>query len=499
MAWDNGWYAGHATLPYSLLSPPLMAWLGVHLTGALAAVGAAAAFEGLAGDAGRGGRVAAMAFAAAVGAHLWTGRVTFLLGLAAVLLATRRRPLPALALGVLTTAASPVAGLFLAVAGAGLGWAAVRPGWGRRGLEPRARGTGGALARAASPLGRRSAAAPLALLAGAGVPAIALLSLFPQPGTEPFVASAFWPALAAAMAVALLVPREAHALRAGAVVYAALLLTAFLVPNALGGNATRLGALVAGPALVAALWDNRRWAVVALAPAFVYWALYPPIRDWERAAGDPAVESSFHAPLVGFLRSQGGSEPFRVEVVPTADHGEARWVAPHVPMARGWLRQLDRAEGALLYKQRLDPETYRRWLADRAVRFVALPRGAPIDDGGRSEAALLRAGPPGWLRPVWRTEDWMVWEVRAPGALVRGELAGVALGPDRVTLRAPGRGAAATVALRWTPHRAVVEGAGCVRRAPGGWTRVEARAAGRLVLGLAVSPARALAGGPRCT
>ncbi|MEJ7781497.1 MAG: hypothetical protein WKF99_02930 [Solirubrobacteraceae bacterium] len=66
MAWDNGWYAGHATLPYSLLSPPLMAWLGVHLTGALAAVGAAAAFERLAGDAGRGGRVAAMAFAAAV-------------------------------------------------------------------------------------------------------------------------------------------------------------------------------------------------------------------------------------------------------------------------------------------------------------------------------------------------------------------------------------------------------------------------------------------------
>lgn len=93
----------------------------------------------------------------------------------------------------------------------------------------------------------------------------------------------------------------------------------------------------------------------------------------------------------------------------------------------------------------------------------------------------------------------MVWEVRAPGAFVRGDLAGVTLAPDRVTLRAPAPGTAATVALRWTPHRAVLEGAGCVRRAPGGWTRVEAGAAGSLTLGIAVSPTRALAEGPRCT
>jgi hypothetical protein len=483
VAWDNGWFAGHATLPYSLLSPPLMAWLGVHLTGALSAVGAAAVFERLAAaGAGRGGRVAAVAFAAGVGAHLWTGRVTFLLGLAlglaALLAAVRGRALPALALGALTTAASPVAGLFAAVAGAGLGWAAVR------------RGRGG---RAAAP------AATLALLAGVGVPAVALLVLFSQPGTEPFVASAFWPALAATVAVALLVPREARALRAGAVIYAVLLAAAFAVPNTLGGNATRLGALVAGPALVAAAWEHRRWAVLALAPAFVYWALYPPIRDWSRAAQDPAVKEAFHAPLVGFLRAQGGAEPFRVEVVPTAGHGEARWVAPHVPLARGWLRQLDRAEGALFYTERLDPAAYRRWLAARAVRFVALPRGAPIDSGGRSEAALLRAGAPGWLSPVWRTEDWVVWEVGAPGALVRGDLEGVAVAPDRVALRAPAPGAAATVQVRWTPHRAIVEGSGCVRRAPGGWTRVEARAAGPLVLGLSVAPGRGRATGPRCT
>jgi len=492
VAWDNGWFAGHATLPYSLLSPPLMAWLGVHLTGALSAVGAGAAFERLVAGGGRGGRIGALAFAAAVGAHLWTGRVTFLLGLAlglaAVLAATRRRPLPALALGALTTAASPVAGLFAAVAGAGLGWAVVREGLGAR----------GALNPPAGPLVRLETGGPLALLAGVGVPAVALLALFPQPGTQPFAASAFWPALAAAVAVALLVPRRARALRAGAVVYAVLLVAAFAVPNALGGNATRLGALVAGPALVAAAWDHRRWAVALLAPAFVYWALYPAIRDWSRAAEDPAVEEAFHAPLVGFLRAQGGAEPFRVEVVPTADHGEARWIAPEVPMARGWLRQLDRAEGALFYARRLDPEAYRRWLADRAVRFVALPRGAPIDVGGRSEDALLRDRPPGWLRPVWRSEDWMVWEVRAPGALVRGDLTGVAVGPDRVTLRAPASGASARVALRWTPHRAVVEGTGCVRRAPGSWTQVEVRPPGRLVLGITVLPARAGATGPRC-
>ncbi len=120
--WDNGWYAGHHTPAYSLLSPPLGALLGVRLAAALAAVVAAALFGLLAEHrwGPRAGSVAAAWFALGLVATLVSGRLTFLLGVAfavAALLALQRgRWLLACALAALTTLASPVAGLFAAIA-----------------------------------------------------------------------------------------------------------------------------------------------------------------------------------------------------------------------------------------------------------------------------------------------------------------------------------------------------------------------------------------------
>ncbi|MDP9189479.1 MAG: hypothetical protein M3O25_09550, partial [Actinomycetota bacterium] len=47
LLWSNDWYSGHHLLSYSVLFPPLGALLGVRLTGALAAVAAAAVFAAL--------------------------------------------------------------------------------------------------------------------------------------------------------------------------------------------------------------------------------------------------------------------------------------------------------------------------------------------------------------------------------------------------------------------------------------------------------------------
>ncbi|HEV2059834.1 MAG TPA: hypothetical protein VGR11_10785, partial [Solirubrobacteraceae bacterium] len=46
--WNNGWFAGHHTPGYSVLFAPLAGTLGVRVTGALAAVAAAALFAPLA-------------------------------------------------------------------------------------------------------------------------------------------------------------------------------------------------------------------------------------------------------------------------------------------------------------------------------------------------------------------------------------------------------------------------------------------------------------------
>jgi len=450
--WDNGWYAGHHTPAYSVLFPPLGAALGVRLAGALAAVAAAALFARLARRhwAPRPASAAALWFALAAVATLLTGRLTFLLGVALGLgtllaLGGRRAPL-ATALAVLTTLASPVAGLFVALAA--VAWGLAAPG-------------------------RRAAAALVA--GGALAPAAALAALFPEGGSEPFVASAFWPALAAITLVAALLPARERALRIGAGLYALACVAAFVLATPLGGNITRLGVLVAGPVVLGALAGRRRPALLAtIALPLAYWQLYPAVRDVARAAGDPSVATAYHAPLVHFLGREPGA--FRVEVPFTQNHWEAARVAPEIPLARGWQRQLDRRYGGLFYDGSLTAARYRAWLDEHAVAYVALPDVA-LDYAARDEARLIRAGLP-YLRAVWHDEHWRVFAVRDPVPLVEGPARGaIALTADgfALTARRPG---AALVRVRHSRWWRVTAGHACVERGPRGMTRIRVLAPG---------------------
>jgi hypothetical protein len=450
--WDNGWYAGHHTPAYSVLFPPLGAALGVRLAGALAAVAAAALFARLARRHWAPGPAAAAAlwFALATVATLLTGRLTFLLGVALGLgtllaLGGERRTIAA-ALAVLTTLASPVAGLFAALATVAWGLAA---------------------------RGRRGAAA---LVAGAALaPAVALAALFPEGGSEPFVASALWPALAAIALVAALLPAHERALRIGAGLYALACVAAGVLATPLGGNVTRLGALVAGPVLVGALGGRRRPALLAaIALPLAYWQLYPAVRDVARAAGDPSVAAAYYAPLVRFLEREPGT--FRVEVPFTQNHWEAARVAPHVPLARGWQRQLDRRYGALFYDGTLDAARYRAWLDEHAVAYVALPDVA-LDDAARDEVRLVERGLP-YLRAVWHDEHWRVFAVRDPAPLVAGPARGaITLTPDGFAVAAR-RSGTALVRVRHSRWWRVTAGRACVGRGPGGMTRIRVLAPG---------------------
>ncbi|MEA2149449.1 MAG: hypothetical protein QOD69_1279 [Solirubrobacteraceae bacterium] len=450
--WDNGWYAGHHTPAYSVLFPPLGAALGVRPAGALAAVAATALFAALARRRWEPGPAYAAAswFALATVATLMTGRMTFLLGaavgLGALLALGAGRPVAAAALAVLTTLASPVAALFLALAVVAWGLAAPE---------------------------RRVTAALVA--AAALAPAAALAALFPEGGSEPFVASAFWPALAAIALVGALLPARERALRIGACLYALACIAAFAVATPLGGNVSRLGALVAGPVVLGALAGRRRPALlVAVALPLAYWQLYPAVRDVARAAGDPSVAAAYHAPLVRFLERRPGT--FRVEIPFTENHWEAARVAPHIPLARGWERQLDRRYGALFYDGSLRAASYRAWLDEHAVAYVALPDVA-LDYAGRDEARLVARGLP-YLRPVWHDAHWRVFAVRDPAPLVQGRARGpIELTGDGFTLRAR-RSGTALVRVRATRWWRVTAGRGCVARGPGGMTTLRVLAPG---------------------
>jgi len=470
--WDNAWYAGHHLPGYSVVFPPVAALLGPKLTAALAAIAAAWCFERLARDhLGAGARAAALWFAAATATSLVTGRLTFALGvavgLAAVLSASRGRTPLAAALAILTSLTSPVAGAFVAL-GAGAWWLGA----------PRERAAGQC---------HGGALAPVALMT----------LLFPSGGSFPFVASSFWPALAATLLVLLVLPREHRVLRAGVALYALALVASFAFATPMGGNAARLGALLAGPVVAGVLWPRSPRLLLALALPLVYWQWVAPIDDWRRAAGDRSTDLAFHQGLIGFLREETRARgPVRIEIPFSDNHWEARFVAPHAGLARGWERQLDREHNALFYDgDALTPARYGRWLRDNAVRFVALP-AAPLDYSAAAEAQLIRDGLP-YLRPVWSDASYRVFAVERPAPLASGARV-TRLGTDSVELAAP-RPGRVVVRVRFTPYWELVRGSGCVGETSDGWTEVRLAAAGPARLQTRFSLGRIRARSPRCT
>jgi hypothetical protein len=382
-----------------------------------------------------------------------------------VLVAARGRWAWACVLAALATLTSPVAGAFVALAAAA--WWLERPRWW-----------------------------PVALAACSLVPAVVLAVAFPEGGSFPFVASSFWPALAGALAVLVVLPREARTVRLGAALYALAIGASFAFATPMGGNVVRLGALFAGPALAALAWRRNRRALALLALPLLYWQWVAPVDDWVRADDDASVHERYYDGLLGFLGTRGGGS-FRIEIPFTDNHWEARWVAPHVPLARGWERQVDRQRNALFYDNRpLSAARYRRWIDDNAVRFVALA-DAPIDYSAAREAQLVRDGLP-YLREVWHDAHWRVFEVTGARPLAQGAARVTSIGGESVRLQAR-RAGAVDLRVRFTPYWRIAVGRGCVGRGAGGWTRLRVDAPGSVVVQASFALGRVRATSPRCT
>ncbi len=485
--WDNSWYGGHHLPAYSVLAPALGAAIGPALLAALSMTAAAALFEIAVGGRfpARAARAGALWFAFGAGIALLSSRVPFALGLAiglaALVLAQRARWVPALALAAVTALASPVAAAFLALAA--VAWAL-------------------GAARAADRAG------PAALAASALAPVALLTIAFPEGGTQPFVASAFYPALAAVLAIGLVLPREQRVLRIGTALYALALIGAYVVPSAVGGNVDRLGALAAGPLAACALLDAaprwRHWAVLALAAPLTYWQVNAPITDLVSTRSNPAVEESYYQPLLAELRALGvgyGGRIVRIEVLPTVNHWEARYVAPAVMLARGWERQLDRDRNSLFYEEgALNPVSYHEWLAEQAISFVALP-DASLDYSSKDEASIVRSpfvnGRGGFLHEVWRSRHWRLFAVAGTQPIAEPSAVVSAASTDSFTLRASFPGTY-WVRIRYTPYWSLSSGTGCVEEGERGWTAVRVERPGTFHVAIDFSLARVFDHGARC-
>lgn len=483
--WNNYWYDGHHTVGYSYLFPAAAAALTPQLAAAIAATGTAALFEPLARrHFGEDAWLGAVLFGAATATDLYTGRLAFAFGalpaIAAVLALDRGRPSLACLLGVVTGLSSPVDALFAALAGGSV-----------------------ALGRLISERRLRPALPGLAL-AVFSLATVGLIEFaFPEGGTEPFAFSALWPIPLLAIAIGLVLPKDAWVLRTGVVVYTAGTIASYVIPTALGSNAARLGTFLAAPLAALLLWRphaepgawRRRatWLAIAAGP-LLYLEWQAPFRDLITASDEPSSSAGYYRPLLSFLGRQPGP-PFRIEIPFTEFHWEAYVVAERYPLARGWERQLDVKDNSIFYSGHLTAASYRDWLHRNAIRFVAVA-DAPLDYSAVAEAKLIARGLP-YLRLVFHSTNWRVYAVRDPTPIAQGVATLTGLGPDWLTLdaRTPG---ATLLHVHFTSYWAVTEGFGCV--APdGAFTLLTARRAGSLKVSIRFALDRIGSHAPRCT
>jgi hypothetical protein len=498
--WDEHWYAGHHLPGYSLLFAPLASLLGLRLTCVLAVLASVVCFERLARRAyGSAARWGAAAFAVAAVADVWIGRVAFALGtalaLAAMLAFTGGRATAppaargreaqgpathgwtvlAAVLAAACAAASPVAGALLA------------------------------LAAVTYSLWRRSPRAALVLAA----PALALVAaaalLFPEGGTEPFPIRSFAATVLVVIAFLWALPRDQPLLRLSGCVYLLACVLSLLVHSPMGSNIERYAVLLAGPLLLCALLSERtagrgegpRAAVrpcplpaAAALCLIAAWVAWGPVRETRAVVGNESTRASYYAPVERFIAAQARADgPVRVEVPLTRSHWETALLAPSVSLARGWEKQLDERYDAPLLARGLTAASYERWLRSQAVSYVALP-DTPLDRSSAEEGRLIRRGLP-YLREVLAGAHWRIYAVAGATPLLSGPGRLTSLGHDSFTLHADAPGLF-LMRVHYTRYLALVQGAGCVRPAPGGWTFISTPQPATVTVAARFSLSRAL-------
>jgi hypothetical protein len=470
---DTHWYAGHHLPGYSLVFPALASLVGIRALGAIAVVVSVAIFERVVRSVyGPHAKWGGVVFALAATGDIWSGRLTFALGvtfaLAALLALTAGASPLAFLLAIVCAACSPVAGLLLA------------------------------LAAATHALQQRSARVALLVL----VPVLSLLVglslLFPEGGYEPFpvlsflvtavLTAAFWWSLA---------PQHRELLL-GAGLYLAACTASLVIHTPIGSNVERYGVLLAAPLLLCALASERKALTpiqTAILTVMLVWIVWGPVRESAVVAGNPSTDTSYYLPVERFMASHGGPL-VRLEVPLTRSHWEAALLAPHLSLARGWDKQLDERDDAVLLSGSLNPAGYERWLGEQAVGYVALP-DVKLDPSSAREGAIIRRGLP-FLREVFTSAHWRIYRVLHSTPMAAGPGVMSALSHNSFTLRAsrPGR---FLVRIHYTRYWTLIHGSGCVSRTPDGWTSVSARASGSLLVVARFSLARAFGSGSSCS
>lgn len=431
VSWWTGWFGGLSLPTYSLVTPQLMAWLGVALTGAVATVVGCCGAAVLLRDAPRP-RAGALVFSLFGVGDLVAGRVTFVVGLAFAVwaLVALRAQQRAVSVGfaVLAFFSSPLAGLFLG------------------------------LVLVAVAITDRSRRWPAGVGAGVLVACGAVMALlFPSAG----VMQLHWSGLLAPGSgfAAVAITCRQPVVRTSALLALASLPVLMIYPGAIGSNMARLAWVAAVPLVVACATLSRAW-LVTVALGLSVWPATDVINQVHFLPGR-TTEAAYYQPVIDQLRiAEAAAGPSavgeRVELLDTSTHTGAYYLAKSFPLARGWDRQVDKADNPIFYgDDTLTQQSYDTWLHDLAVGWVAVP-ATTLDYGHDTEAALVESGVP-TLQLIWSSSDWRLYRVRDATPLATGAQV-TEVGASSVTLRATAE-SSVMLRMQWTPYLRVVDAA----------------------------------------
>lgn len=400
------WFGGGTTPGnYSLLTPYVSALVGAGVLGAIAT----ALLTPLTSIAVRETRhpTAAVWVATICAAlNLWSGRVPFALGCAfgvATLIAVRRRRLGwAIAGVILAVAASPVAGVFV-----GIGLA------------------GTTLVRADL---RRIC---LITDAAIGLSLIAVALVFGSPGPEQFG----WVSLVQlAVSVALFrLAAPPDYVRATMWLVLVVEPLVYLVPNGMGDNLLRLG-WACLPAVVVATAERAVATAVLTVVLAVGFFGRQTVHDLVGSTNQTASVAYYDTLIkrLAPLRHQLGT--YRLEIADDGTHTAAYALLGHAMLARGWETQEDHALNKAVISSGLDATTYKIWLQDNAVGFVAIASDYRTK---MPEYALVADKRPGYLSEIWSDPKWTLFRVRAANPLVKPPVSVASFTQSRLVLHVP--------------------------------------------------------------
>jgi hypothetical protein len=413
------WFGGGSTPGnYSVVTPYLCAAVGTEVVGAISAVAATALVARLV----RGTTypvAACWAAAVAAGLNLWSGRVPFLLGSAvaigAIIALRNSNRAGAMVLTLLSILASPVSGAFIAM------------------------GLSGTFLTTRTKQFRPI----IAWTVGTALVALGLVAVeFGAPGPEPFSTGMFIEVLAAQLVLWFARPPDHLRTTLGATLLATVVL--WIVPNGLGVNFGRFVFFCLPVAVLALATQRRRIAVAAVVPALVLGGVGT-INDLVDAA-NPVSSVGYYRSLAAHLDGVADLRNYRVEVVNHGAHAGYDALLDHALLARGWETQEDQALNSPLNEDDLDAVTYKVWLDNNAVGYVALPSSAV---GGYPEYTLVQTHRPSYLHRIWSDDDWQLFRVDDPTPIVASPGAVITHDQKSMTISVPCRCTVA-VRVRWS-------------------------------------------------